>query len=42
MRFQPTIRLLLTLVYGGMVLAAGVILLAVNFALVQRGLHRQP
>ncbi len=41
MRFQPTIRLRLTLVYGGMFLAAGAILLALNYALVQRGLHRQ-
>ncbi|HEX2047134.1 MAG TPA: ATP-binding protein [Acidimicrobiales bacterium] len=41
MRFKPTIRLRLTLVYGGMFLAAGAILLAVNYALVQRGLNRQ-
>ena len=41
MRFQPTIRLRLTLVYGGMFLAAGAVLLALNYALVERGLHRQ-
>ena len=41
MQFQPTIRLRLTLVYGGMFLAAGAILLTLNYALVQRGLHRQ-
>ncbi len=41
MRFRPTIRLRLTLVYGGMFLAAGAVLLALNYALVQRSLHRQ-
>jgi hypothetical protein len=30
--FQPTIRLRLTLVYGGMFLAAGALLLALNYA----------
>ena len=39
MRFRPTIRLRLTFVYGGLFLAAGAILLAVNYALVSRGLH---
>jgi signal transduction histidine kinase len=39
--FRPTIRLRLTLVYGGMFLAAGALLLAVNYALVQRSLHRE-
>jgi signal transduction histidine kinase len=38
-RFRPTIRLRLTLVYGGLFLAAGAVLLAVNYALVSRGLH---
>ena len=41
MTFQPTIRLRLTLVYGGMFLAAGAVLLALNYALVQRSLTRQ-
>ncbi len=41
MTFRPTIRLRLTLVYGGMFLAAGAVLLTLNYALVQRGLHRQ-
>ena len=41
MRFQPTIRLRLTLVYGGMFILAGAVLLTVNYALVQRGLQRQ-
>jgi signal transduction histidine kinase len=40
--FKPTIRLRLTLVYGGMFLAAGAVLLALNYALVQRSLTRQP
>jgi signal transduction histidine kinase len=39
--FQPTIRLRLTLVYGGMFLAAGALLLALNYALVQRSLERE-
>jgi signal transduction histidine kinase len=39
--FRPTIRLRLTLVYGGMFLAAGAVLLALNYALVQRSLHRE-
>ena len=41
MRFKPTVRLRLTLVYGGMFLAAGAALLTVNYALVQRSLHGQ-
>ncbi|HEV2760736.1 MAG TPA: HAMP domain-containing protein, partial [Acidimicrobiales bacterium] len=41
MTFQPTIRLRLTLVYGGMFILAGAVLLTLNYALVQRGLHRQ-
>lgn len=41
MTFQPTIRLRLPLVYGGMFLLAGAVLLALNYALVRRGLHRQ-
>jgi signal transduction histidine kinase len=39
--FKPTIRLRLTLVYGGMFLAAGALLLALNYALVQRSLERE-
>jgi signal transduction histidine kinase len=39
--FRPTIRLRLTLVYGGMFLAAGALLLALNYALVQRSLYRE-
>ncbi len=39
MRFRPTIRLRLTLVYGGLFVAAGAMLLAVNYALVSKGLH---
>ena len=41
MRFQPTIRLRLTLIYGGLFLAAGAVLLTLNYALVRRGLERQ-
>ena len=41
MTFRPSIRLRLTLVYGGMFLAAGAVLLALNYALVQRSLHRE-
>lgn len=41
MSFQPTIRLRLTLVYGGMFLLAGAVLLTLNYALVERGLRRQ-
>jgi signal transduction histidine kinase len=40
-RFQPTIRLRLTLVYGGMFLLAGAVLLTLNFVLVSRGLDRR-
>jgi signal transduction histidine kinase len=39
--FQPTIRLRLTLVYGGMFLVAGALLLSLNYALVQRSLERE-
>ena len=39
--FQPTIRLRLTLLYGGLFLAAGAVLLTLNYALVRRGLERQ-
>ncbi len=41
MRFQPTIRLRLTLVYGGMFLLAGAVLLTLNFALVRRSLDQR-
>ncbi len=41
MRFQPTIRLRLTLLYGALFLAAGAVLLTLNYALVRRGLERQ-
>jgi signal transduction histidine kinase len=37
---RPTIRLRLTLVYGGMFLLAGVMLLALNYALVRNSLDR--
>ncbi len=40
-RFQPTIRLRLTLIYGGLFLVAGAVLLTLNYALVARGLERQ-
>ncbi len=40
-RFQPTIRLRLTLLYGGLFLVAGAVLLTLNYALVRRGLERQ-
>jgi len=40
-RFQPTIRLRLTLIYGGLFLAAGAVLLTLNYALVRRGLEGQ-
>ena len=39
---QPTLRLRLTLIYGALFLVAGAVLLTLNFALVQRGLDRQP
>ena len=39
MTFRPTVRLRLTLIYGGLFLAAGAVLLAVNYALVRRGLE---
>jgi signal transduction histidine kinase len=35
---RPTVRLRLTLLYGGMFLAAGAVLLTVNYALVRRGI----
>jgi signal transduction histidine kinase len=40
-QFRPTIRLRLTLLYGGLFLAAGAVLLGVNYALVRRGLDDQ-
>ena len=39
--FPITIRLRLTLVYGGLFLAAGAVLLVVNYALVSKGLNDQ-
>ena len=36
MSFRPTVRLKLTLAYGGLFLLAGAILLALNYALVSR------
>ena len=41
MTFRPTVRLRLTLVYGGLFLVAGAVLLTVNYALVRRGLEDQ-
>ena len=41
MTFRPTVRLRLALIYGGLFLAAGAVLLAVNYALVRRGLEDQ-
>ncbi len=38
MTFRPTVRLRLTLLYGGLFLIAGAVLLTVNYALVRRGL----
>ncbi len=38
MRLRPTIRLRLTLVYGGLFLAAGTVLLVVNYGLVRNNL----
>jgi signal transduction histidine kinase len=39
MRFRPSVRLRLTLLYGGLFLALGAVLLVVNYALVRRGLQ---
>ena len=39
MTFRPTVRLRLTMIYGGLFLAAGAVLLTVNYALVRRGLE---
>ncbi|GAA3925054.1 HAMP domain-containing sensor histidine kinase [Actinomadura viridis] len=39
-RFRPTIRVRLTLLYGGLFLAAGVVLLALTYFLVQNNLQR--
>jgi signal transduction histidine kinase len=39
---RPGVRTQLTLLYGGLFLASGVLLLAMNYALVQRSLHPQP
>lgn len=41
MTFRPTVRLRLTLLYGGLFLAAGTVLLVLNYALVRRGLENQ-
>ena len=41
-RFRPTVRLRLTLLYGGMFLAVGAVLLVVNYFLVRRSLSVQP
>jgi signal transduction histidine kinase len=38
-RFRPTIRLRLTLLYGGLFLLAGAVLLALNYGLVRRSLE---
>jgi signal transduction histidine kinase len=40
--FQPTVRLRLTLLYGGVFLAVGAALLVVNYVLVRRSLSVQP
>jgi signal transduction histidine kinase len=41
-RFQPTVRLRLTLLYGGLFFLAGALLLGLNYALVRRALTSQP
>lgn len=41
MRFRPTVRLRLTLLYGGLFLAAGAVLLGLNYALVRSSLGDQ-
>ena len=40
--FRPTVRLRLTLLYGGLFLAVGALLLVVNYLLVRRSLNVQP
>ncbi|GAA2414896.1 HAMP domain-containing sensor histidine kinase [Actinomadura vinacea] len=40
-RFRPTIRVRLTLLYGGLFIAAGVVLLALTYFLVQNNLRQQ-
>lgn len=41
-KLRPTVRLRLTLVYGGLFLVAGALLLAVNYLLVRNSLDRDP
>ncbi len=41
-RFRPTVRLRLTLLYGGVFLAVGAVLLVANYLLVRRSLTVQP
>src|SRR5262249_8379053 len=41
-RFRPTVRLRLTLLYGGVFLAVGAVLLVANYLLVRRNLNVQP
>ncbi|MBI2760691.1 MAG: HAMP domain-containing histidine kinase [Chloroflexi bacterium] len=41
-RFQPTVRLRLTLLYGGLFFLTGALLLGLNYALVRRALTSQP
>jgi signal transduction histidine kinase len=41
-RFRPTVRLRLTLLYGGVFLAVGAVLLVANYLLVRRSLSVQP
>ncbi|WP_289009420.1 HAMP domain-containing sensor histidine kinase [uncultured Thermomonospora sp.] len=40
--WRPTIRVRLTLLYGGLFLAAGAVLLGVTYALVAQNLHNRP
>ena len=40
--FRPTVRLKLTLAYGGLFLIAGALLLALNYALVRNSLGPAP
>ena len=42
MALRPTVRLRLTLVYGGLFLAAGTVLLVINYGLVRRNLPAVP
>lgn len=41
-RFQPTIRVRLTLVYGGLFLAGGLVLLTLTYFLVKNNIQHQP